>query len=134
SLESISLPRSATIHDALAALDNAALGVLLIVDEQGRFERTVTDGDLRRLLLDQKTLDDDLTHLPKRESVVLQKGYTHREALAIMQKAVINHIPVVDENGRVTELIERSEIDQQVLLSTPHMGEAEMEFVAEAFR
>lgn len=133
-LDSISLARTTTIRDALAALDRAALGVLLLVDDEGRLERTVTDGDLRRLLLDGKTLQDDLSHLPRHVSIVLRPGYTRREALELMQKAVINHIPVVNENGRAIDLIERSKIDQQILLSTPHMGEAELEYVADAFR
>jgi dTDP-4-amino-4,6-dideoxygalactose transaminase len=133
-LDTISLQRSSTIRDALAALDRSAMGVLLLVDAQGRFERTVTDGDLRRMLLDGKTLNDDLTTLPARTSVVLQSGYTRRQALALMQEAVINHIPILDEDGRAIDLIERAKIDQQVLLSTPHMGEAELEYVAEAFR
>lgn len=133
-LQSISLMRTSTIRDALAALDMAAVGVLLLTDNDGRFERTVTDGDLRRLMLEGRTLNDDLTALPKRKSVILEDGYTRRQALALMQQAVINHIPVVNADGRVTDLIERSEVDQKVLLSTPHMGEAELEFVAEAFR
>lgn len=133
-LQSISLARTSTIRDALAALDVAAVGVLLLTDSDGRFERTVTDGDLRRLLLEGRTLNDDLSTLPERKSVVLEDGYTRRQALTLMQQAVINHIPVVNAEGRVTDLIERSEVDQQVLLSTPHMGEAELEFVAEAFR
>ncbi|WP_291362198.1 aminotransferase class I/II-fold pyridoxal phosphate-dependent enzyme [Devosia sp.] len=133
-LDTISLQRSSTIRDALAALDRSAMGILLLVDAQGRFERTVTDGDLRRMLLDGKTLNDDLTTLPARTSVVLQSGYTRRQALALMQEAVINHIPILDEDGRAIDLIERAKIDQQVLLSTPHMGEAELEYVAEAFR
>lgn len=132
--QSISLSRGSTIRDGLAALDKAALGILLLVDDEGRFERTVTDGDLRRLLLDGRTLNDDLTHLPQRVSVVLHSGYTRREAMALMQKAVVNHIPILGDDGRVTDLIERSKIDEQVLLSTPHMGDAELEYVAEAFR
>lgn len=133
-LKSISLTRTSTIRDALAALDAAGTGVLLVVDSDGHFERTVTDGDLRRLMLEGRTLRDDLSALPKRKSIVLEDGYTRREALTLMQQAVINHIPVVNAEGRVTDLIERSEVDQKVLLSTPHMGDAELEFVAEAFR
>lgn len=132
--QSISLSRRSTIRDGLAALDKAALGILLLVDEAGRFERTVTDGDLRRLLLDSKSLNDDLTHLPKHVSVVLRSGYTRREALALMRKAMVNHIPILGEDGRVIELIERAKLDEQVLLSTPHMGEAELEYITEAFR
>lgn len=130
----VSLQRRSTIREALAALDKSAMGVLLLIGQDARFERTVTDGDLRRLLLDGKTLDDNLEDLPHRESVVLRQGYTRRQALEIMSKAVINHIPVLDDAGSVVDLIERSKIDQQVLLSTPHMGEAEIEYVAEAFR
>jgi dTDP-4-amino-4,6-dideoxygalactose transaminase len=133
-LKSISLTRSSIIRDALAALERAGIGILLLIDVDGRFERTITDGDLRRLLLDGKILSDNLTHLPQNTSVVLRSGYTRRQALAIMQQSVINHIPVVDDDGRVTDLIERSKIDQQVLLSTPHMGKDELEYVAEAFR
>ncbi|MHA6645991.1 aminotransferase class I/II-fold pyridoxal phosphate-dependent enzyme [Mesorhizobium sp. A623] len=123
-----------TIRDALAMLDHSAKGIILLVNDDARFERTVTDGDLRRLLLSGKTLDDDLEHLPRRESVVLQQGYTKRQALEIMSKAAINHIPVLDDDGRAMDLIERSKIDEQVLLSTPHMGDAEIEYVVEAFR
>ena len=37
--------------------------------------------------------------------------------------------------GRVVDLVERRGIDHQIfLLSTPHMGEAERDFVDEAFR
>lgn len=134
SLHSISLTRSSSIRDALGALDAVGLGILLLVDDEARFLRTVTDGDLRRLLLDGRSLGDNLATLPELNSVVLNPGYTRREALALMQQAVINHIPVLDEKGQVIDLIERNKIDQQVLLSTPHMGEAELEFVTEAFR
>ena len=39
-------------------LDRSGLGVLLLVSDGDKFERTVTDGDLRRLLLEGATLDE----------------------------------------------------------------------------
>lgn len=125
---------SATIKQALLQLDQAGTGILLLTDDDGLFLRTVTDGDIRRLILADVSLEETLVKLPVRESVVLHRGFTRQGALELMNQHSINHLPVVDGNGRVIRLLDRKEVDQQILLSTPHMGEREREFVEEAFR
>ncbi len=130
----ISVTRATALRDALQTLNRAGTGILLLSAADGRFERTVTDGDLRRLILDGRQLDESLATLGAIQSVVLKTPYTRREALALMNRHAINHLPVVDEQERVIEVLERREIDGQILLSTPHMGDAEREFVEEAFR
>jgi hypothetical protein len=133
-LESIRVERSTRILDALSALDKSGAGLLLLVTKDGRFERTVSDGDLRRLLLGGRSLADSLEPLPRIESIVATPGLSRREALASMNRHAIDHLPVLDDAGRVTHVLSRREIDDQILLSTPHMGDAEREFVEEAFR
>lgn len=130
----ICITRDAKIRVALDMLDRSGLGVLLLVKDAQIFERTVTDGDLRRLLLEGASLDQTLAAIPEKRSIVLPQNSTRREALALMQKHTIDHLPVVDANGRVIDLVERRGIDEQILLSTPHMGESERDFVEEAFR
>jgi dTDP-4-amino-4,6-dideoxygalactose transaminase len=134
SLSDISVKRSAAIREALAALDRSGAGLLLLVDEAGRFERTVTDGDLRRLILAGLSLDDSIATLPEIQSLVAMAATSRREALTMMDSKGVNHLPVVDEEGRVVKVLDRRELDHQILLSTPHMGDSEMEFVEEAFR
>ena len=133
-ISQICVTRQLTVRDALDRLDRSGLGVLLLVDDDRKFERTVTDGDLRRLLLDGTSLGDRLVAIPKRHSFVIPENSTRREALHMMQREVVNHLPVIDGEGRVIDLIERRGIDDQILLSTPHMGETERDFVEEAFR
>jgi dTDP-4-amino-4,6-dideoxygalactose transaminase len=130
----ISIPRSTTLRDALALLDAKGTGLLLLVDGAGLFERTVTDGDLRRLVLEGASLSEPLQRLPKRNSIIVREPFTRRDVLLLMNQHAVNHIPVLDQSGRVTEVLERRAIDEQILLSTPHMGNAEREFVEEAFR
>lgn len=132
--EAVSLDRLATIEQALIKLDATGAGLILLTDSHGRFERTVTDGDLRRLLLKGCALSDTLERLPAIESVVLLANYTRQEALAVMNHHSINHLPVLDDHGRVIEVLDRKDIDHHVLLSTPHMGDWEREFVEDAFR
>lgn len=130
----VTILRGATLRDALALLEKTALGVILLQDDSGRLQRTITDGDLRRLILNGASLEDLLSILPSGAPIVLSPGFTRQEALELMQRHMINHLPVVDGGGRVVDLLSRSQIDEQILLSTPHMGSAEIEFVGEAFR
>jgi dTDP-4-amino-4,6-dideoxygalactose transaminase len=133
-VSAISVQRTAVIRDALLRLDRAACGILLLLEKDGTFERTITDGDIRRLLLQGCEIGDSLQKLPTIESIVLHKGYSQEDALAIMNENVINHLPVIDAQRRVIKVLDRRELDEKILLSTPHMGSWEREFVDEAFK
>ena len=123
-----------TIHQALQYLDKTGEGILLLVDEAGRLARTITDGDIRRMLLHGAKLDDMLASFPSAEPTVARVDVDESVALRLMNACMINHVPVVDADGRPDSIILRREIDAKILLSTPHLGEFEMGFVEEAFR
>ena len=126
--------RSATIRDAMTAINASGMQMLLLLDDQGRFQRTVTDGDLRRLLLNGAEMGGTLESLPDLASVTAPEEVSRKAALALMDAQEINHLPLIDDDGRVVRVLNRRDIGAAILLSTPHMGEAEMHFVEEAFR
>lgn len=134
SLSQLLVSRSSSLREALSRLEQTGFGILLMLRDNGAFDRTITDGDLRRLLLAGHQLDTPLSVLPVIQSKVLTKVYTRREALEIMNQAYIDHLPVLDDDGQVLDIAIRKDIDQQILLSTPHMGSAEREYVEEAFQ
>lgn len=129
----ISVAETTRVSEALAILDKAASGILLLTGQDGSFKRTITDGDLRRLLLKAKNFEEPLSALEAIDSIVVGEGCSRRDALALMNQHQINHLPVLDAQGRVIGLVERREIDRQILLSTPHLGDAEQGFVHQAF-
>ncbi len=131
---SVTVTRGTSLREALSTLDRTGAGLLLLVDDQGVLERTLTDGDLRRLILAGNNLDDTLASTPHIQSQVLPEGSSRRDALDLMNRKGINHLPVVDRSGKVVAVLDRKEIDEQILLSTPHMGDAERAYVEEAFR
>lgn len=53
------IPPNSPLHEALRRLDSSGRGLLMVVDADGRLQRTVTDGDLRRPRL-QGLPDDTL--------------------------------------------------------------------------
>lgn len=130
----ISVTRATRLIDALGALDRSGAGLLLLTDAEGRFERTVTDGDLRRLILGGTAMEADISALPQISSLVVTAAASRKEALVLMDSKGVNHLPVVDGDGRAIDVLDRRNLDHQILLSTPHMGDAEMMFVEEAFR
>lgn len=133
-VQAISVKRSTVIRDALAILDQQGSGILLVNYEDGRFERTVTDGDMRRLLLEGSDLQGTLAKLPIIDPIVLRMGFTRGDALELMDLHDINHLPVLNPNGVVIEVIQRRTLSEQILLSTPHLGSWEREYVEDAFR
>lgn len=133
-LDPLLVTRRTTIREALARLDETGQGILLLVDGAGLLQRTVTDGDIRRLILVGASLSDTLDSLPAKQSITLASGSPTSSALELMDRHLIDHVPQVDVDGRPCGLIMRRELNVPILLSTPHLGDQERDFVEEAFR
>lgn len=122
-----------SLKTALSKLDDTAQGVLFLVDDQDKFLRTVTDGDIRRLFLNGATLDSCLHELPQHASKTLTASSTNQQAYQLMKEYELDHIPLIDEQGIPVRLIHRKELTSNILLSSPHIGEHEQQYVQEAF-
>ncbi len=119
---------------AAARMDEAAQGILLAVDAAGRLVRTVTDGDLRRALLQHSPETRTLAELPGRRPLVAGEAASLSEIQQLMAKHGIAHVPVVDAQGRPTDLVTSRELSQRIWLSLPHIGQEESAFVEDAFK
>ena len=124
----------ASIHEALEQLQRTGEGILLLVDAGGKLQRTVTDGDLRRLILGGATLASRLEGMPAQRATVVSEEVDTYEALEFMNARKVDQLPVVDAAGKPVRVLFRRDLDTAILLSTPHLGEQEMGFIEEAFR
>jgi dTDP-4-amino-4,6-dideoxygalactose transaminase len=128
------VPATLPWGQALARMDEAAQGVLLAVDGQGRLVRTVTDGDLRRATLQGADPALPLSALPARSPWTVDEAAALAEVQRLMDAHLIDHVPVLDAQGRPVDIVMRRELTQRIWLSPPHLGEEETAFVEEAFR
>ncbi len=128
------VPLSLPWVQAAARMDEVAQGILLAVDASGRLVRTVTDGDLRRALLQRSPDTQTLGELPGRPPLVVGESATLPEVQQLLTKHGIAHVPVVDAQGRPTDLVTSRELSQRIWLSLPHIGEEESAFVEDAFK
>lgn len=123
---------NSTPRELLTKMDTAGQGILLLVDDAGRLLRTITDGDLRRALLHDASLDRPMVW-PNQEPITASRGTGEDDLLSMMQRAGISQIPVLDENRMPVSLVHLRDLEKPILLSTPHMGEYEREYINQAF-
>ena len=117
----------------LAAIDRSAIGIALLVDHDGKFLRTITDGDIRRLLLTDIPVSEPLSTLAETASITVASSDNPKLMLDLMNTHGIDHLPVLDTANKPVNIILRRDIPTRILLSTPHLGEEEISFVNDAF-
>ena len=127
------IKKSFRIKEVLGKLKETAQGVLLLVDDEDRFIRTVTESDVRKLLLLKYSLESDLDDLPECPSKTLPATVTTQVAYEVIKQNELEHLPLLDDKGRPVRIIHQRELSSNILLSSSHMGECEQQYVQEAF-
>ena len=98
------LHRDATILQAMEQLDRTALQILLVVDGDDRLLGSITDGDIRRALLEGSKLDRPVAEIMRTNPATIAVDTPRERALALMREKGIHSIPVLDHQGRVVAL------------------------------
>ena len=94
---------SATIQDVLKVIEKEALQLALVVDNDNRLLGTITDGDVRRALIDDQPLETPVSEIMFTTPTTVAVETPRDEILEIMDKKELFSIPII-ENGRVVGL------------------------------
>ncbi|MEL0613784.1 nucleotidyltransferase family protein [Marinomonas arenicola] len=98
------LNAASTIKQALEIIDSEAMRVAVVVNQDGHLQGMVTDGDIRRGLLKDLTLQDPVALVMNTSPVTALVG-THKDSLVkLMEKKEILSIPLLDASGCVVGL------------------------------
>lgn len=93
------------VMEAMQVIDQGAAQIALVVDDKLRLLGTLTDGDIRRGLLHDVTLDCPIERLMNRKFRCVQCNYDQDVVLEMMRREALRHVPVLDEQGRIVKLI-----------------------------
>jgi dTDP-glucose pyrophosphorylase len=94
----------ASLEQAIEILDKAALRIALIVDNEGKLQGTLTDGDLRRALLKHRPMNTPVCEVMNPNPKTAEQGWTNSRILALMEKHDLLQLPLLDNNGKVVGL------------------------------
>ena len=116
-IEQLEVSAQMCLRDVMECIDLAGLGIALLVNDQRQFLRTITDGDLRRAILAGLSLESQVDDLPSPTggtSYTASVTTLRERQLEIMLEAQIRHLPLLDEDGTVTELASSEEFVPQM--------------------
>ena len=98
------MPVNATIGQAIHNLNQIAIKIVLVTDDKGALEGTISDGDIRRALLKGLDLSSPVTSAIHRNALVVPPELGRDLVTQLMVVNKIHQIPVVDAEYRVVGL------------------------------
>lgn len=108
--KNVLLQKTSTIKEALQIIDKGAIQIALVIDEDEKFLGTLTDGDIRRGLLDGLTLESNIESIVYKTPTVCNIDDTKEKIIEIALEKKIHQIPLVDNNGKLVGIEEIDEL------------------------
>ncbi|HHC11280.1 MAG TPA: CBS domain-containing protein [Campylobacterales bacterium] len=99
--KNILLKSTSTIREALNIIDSGAMRIALVTDNDEKLIGTLTDGDIRRGILNNLDLSDSIESIIFRTPTVCNVSDNKEKILEIALEKDIYQIPIVDHSGRL---------------------------------
>ncbi|WP_149710653.1 nucleotidyltransferase family protein [Campylobacter concisus] len=110
----IKLSINSTIKDALQTINNGGLQIAIVVDENDSLVGTVTDGDIRRGLLNGLDLNSNINLIVHKSPSIANVGDTKESILKIALAKKLHKIPLIDELGKLVGIEDIEDIIKPV--------------------
>ena len=104
------LSSNSSFKEAIKLLDENGHGFLAVTDEENRLIGILTDGDVRRAILNDKS---DLHEIINKIPVTMRAGVSRKKVFYELKKLYRKHMPIVDEQGFLKDVVilDESEFD-----------------------
>lgn len=103
-LEKIIIDQYTPFIEALKKLDDGGQQILLVVDKDKRLRGVLTDGDFRRHILKNQSLNIPVKEIMNTGFLALSQ-HEKSKAQEILKSRPINHVPIVDDQENIVDLV-----------------------------
>lgn len=93
-----------SLIDCMNIIDRTAVGIALSVDRNLKLIGTVSDGDVRRALINGYSLESPIRPHINRNCFTVSSSVTRSDVLDIMQARRFEQVPIIDNERRVVGL------------------------------
>ena len=127
-IEDIIVKESTSILEVLQIIDKSSKQLAIVVDDNKKLLGTISDGDIRRALLQNISLNDDVKKIYFKTPTVANVNDSKEDIINICRIKKIHQIPVVDNNGNLIgleildELISKERKTNKVVLMVGGLG------------
>ena len=99
-----------SIQQAISNLNNSGLKIVLVVNDKNEFIGTISDGDIRRGLLDNLSINDEIKNIIRYEALVVPPEFAKESALKLMELNQIFQVPIINSQKNIVGLFLRHSI------------------------
>ncbi|MFO8084626.1 MAG: KpsF/GutQ family sugar-phosphate isomerase [Desulfobacterales bacterium] len=100
-----------SMESAIFEMDRPNLGVTFVVDEHFRLCGIITDGDIRRLIAQKKTVDNfSVDELMTRTPLSIGPDAPTYDALNLMEQFQITVLPIIEKDSKVVGILHLHDI------------------------
>ena len=129
-IEKITINEESTIREAMKALSYGEIGVVCLAHKKdNRFIRIITDGDIRRALLNGLGLESSIKLIDKVETTVMHIDTPLSETIKLFSDKV-RVVPLVNDQSQVVDLVFYDKISH-IPVAKPLFDDEEIELVNE---
>jgi len=113
--------------DALKIIDKNGSQFLMVVNSLNKLLGVITDGDIRRALINGKNLNNDVVEFMNKDFFSITNKEDIKLAYKIMEKNKVKQIPIIDEEGILKDLIlddgnNTIELDNEIVIMAGGKG------------
>ena len=126
-----------TLLEVMNIINENSMGVCFVTDDNNSLKGVVTDGDIRRAILNHKSLDSLIVDILNKNFVC---GHVDDSNDALIEKINekinenidINIIPIVDQNNQLVDYFRYSH-QSHFPVAIPNLGGNEFKYLTDAF-
>lgn len=104
---------SASLREAVAVMQNGCKQITLVVDDERRLLGTITDGDVRRAILQGIAMETPAGEIMQKSFTAGRASDLASDIFALMQEKLLRHVPLLDEGGILVDLVWISDLIKQ---------------------
>lgn len=94
----ITLTGSNSLREAISAMTETGIQIILVVDDQRKLLGTITDGDVRRALLGNKHMESSVLEFMHLDPIVVLDTTQREIVIQLMESNKVQHIPIVNSS------------------------------------
>ncbi|EEP61154.1 CBS domain-containing protein [Sulfurihydrogenibium yellowstonense] len=104
-MKNLFISPNSTIKEALKKFNEIGEKVLIVVDKNNHLLGTITDGDIRRYILNTGTIEGNIENIYNKNPKFIYSDDSKEKAKQIMLENKVEILPVIDNQKRVVDYI-----------------------------
>lgn len=112
------LSGSSTLFDAIEIIESSPRRIAVVLSPKKTVIGTLTDGDIRRHILNGGELSDKSTQAMNRNPVLAKSTSSDKNIKIVLEKNNIRALPIIDSNNRFLRILHEDDLELEKIKST----------------